>query len=422
MIPIYGDRLKPTTFGRFTTPAECSTACSIHIASKYISRVHAQLFYFNSSYFLRIVGTNGVKINNVLYLPHSVVQLQKLDVLDFVGTQYLFKLELPANCTDSYLRLSNTSSLLDVKSRKNKVEMGSSFAKTGYLMDGARVDSVTVDGTRTGSFTVDGTRTDSFTIDGTRTDSFTIDSSRTDSFIANSTITKTKRKQTGDNTSRCRPSTKIRYTNTSTASTLNISSSLTAVASSDIDIITASPLHNRKKQCSISAPNMDGAYITSTPQSKKMKQMMLLNLPPSSPPQTDFEDEHDNSILKPSNNFIHNTNSKQVDYSSNTNKQVKYSSNTNKQAEYSSNTNKQAEYSSNSIHHTTNPTFDSTPCFVKLARSKLDAHNNKVEDFYYYNPEFDSDPLRKLTFSHSIRPSRRCTLIDPQYYYKPIKS
>ncbi|PVV03903.1 hypothetical protein BB560_001604 [Smittium megazygosporum] len=65
--------------------------------------------------------------------------------------------------------------------------------------------------------------------------------------------------------------------------------------------------------------------------------------------------------------------------------------------------------------------LENNECFGKLARTKLDANNHKVEDYYYYIPEKDSNVARKLAFSPLIRPSRKCTLIDAQYYYKPIK-
>ncbi|PVU99619.1 hypothetical protein BB559_000536 [Furculomyces boomerangus] len=64
--------------------------------------------------------------------------------------------------------------------------------------------------------------------------------------------------------------------------------------------------------------------------------------------------------------------------------------------------------------------LESERFFGKLKRSKLDANNKKVPDLYYYIPQNDSNMSRMLMYAPHAKRVRQCTLIDAQYYFKPI--
>ncbi|OLY78555.1 Protein PLM2, partial [Smittium mucronatum] len=62
----------------------------------------------------------------------------------------------------------------------------------------------------------------------------------------------------------------------------------------------------------------------------------------------------------------------------------------------------------------------SNRCFGVLHRSNLDANGKKVCDLFYYDNANDPNIDRRMCYQQVAKRVRKCTLVDAQYYYKPI--
>ncbi|KAJ1841028.1 hypothetical protein LPJ73_006251, partial [Coemansia sp. RSA 2703] len=74
-----------------------SNVCMLQIGSKAttISRKHAEITHSNSEFVLRVIGFNGVRVNDTLYMKGAQVILNTGDEVNFVGIKYKFRTPSP---------------------------------------------------------------------------------------------------------------------------------------------------------------------------------------------------------------------------------------------------------------------------------------------------------------------------------------
>ncbi|KAJ2726802.1 hypothetical protein GGI07_000313 [Coemansia sp. Benny D115] len=70
-------------------------------------------------------------------------------------------------------------------------------------------------------------------------------------------------------------------------------------------------------------------------------------------------------------------------------------------------------------HHITWTLFHNA-CFGRVERRVKDASDRRAEDKWYYDASKDECPERKANFGGLVRTARRCTLRDTQYFFKQV--